>query len=98
MGLRRRGLDILTAEEDGAREFDDAQLLARSTTLNRLLVTEDRDFSRITAQWLREGRTSAGVVRIVRWRLSIGEMLDDLKLLATALEPAEVQNRLYYLP
>ena len=37
-GLRRRGVDVLTAQEDGAAEFDDPSLLDRATALNRALL------------------------------------------------------------
>src|SRR5438128_2547694 len=39
--LRRRGVDVLTAQEDHAQRLDDGQLLERSTELRRLLVTQD---------------------------------------------------------
>jgi hypothetical protein len=42
--LRRRGVDILTAQEDGKAELDDPDLLARSTTLGRVLFTQDIRF------------------------------------------------------
>ena len=31
--LRQRGLDVITAQEDGARRFDDPALLDRATEL-----------------------------------------------------------------
>ena len=38
-GLRLRGVDVLTAQEDGAREYDDASLLDRAAELGRVLFT-----------------------------------------------------------
>ncbi len=35
-GLRQRGVDVVTAYEDGAFELDDPSLLARATQLTRL--------------------------------------------------------------
>jgi hypothetical protein len=37
-GLRQRGLDMLTAHEDGADQFPDDLLLERATALGRVLV------------------------------------------------------------
>jgi hypothetical protein len=34
-GLRARGVDVRTAQEDGAHRFDDAALLDRATALGR---------------------------------------------------------------
>ena len=48
-GLRLRGVDVLTAQEDHARELDDPDLLDRSTALGRVFFTQDNDL-------LREGK------------------------------------------
>ncbi|MFZ0548719.1 MAG: DUF5615 family PIN-like protein [Candidatus Promineifilaceae bacterium] len=42
-GLRLRGVDVLTAQEDGYRTASDAQLLDRATDLNRVLFSQDDD-------------------------------------------------------
>ena len=38
-GLRLRGVDVLTAQEDGNRELLDPELLDRATELGRVLFT-----------------------------------------------------------
>ena len=42
-GLRLRGVDVLTALEDGASELDDPALLDRAGALGRVLFTQDDD-------------------------------------------------------
>ena len=42
--LRRQGVDVLTAKDDGANRFDDESLLIRSTELRQVLVTQDIRF------------------------------------------------------
>jgi predicted nuclease of predicted toxin-antitoxin system len=42
-GLRLRGVDVLTAYEDGTNEFSDPALLDRATSLGRVLVSQDDD-------------------------------------------------------
>jgi hypothetical protein len=44
--LRRRGVDVLTAQEDGASRFSDPDLLDRATELNRIVSPETPIFSR----------------------------------------------------
>jgi hypothetical protein len=39
VGLRLRGVDVLTASEDGASRMDDAELLDRAGELGRVLFT-----------------------------------------------------------
>jgi predicted nuclease of predicted toxin-antitoxin system len=50
-GLRRRGVDVLTSQEDGTREAHDVVLLERATDLGRILFTQDDDLLAIASQW-----------------------------------------------
>lgn len=43
-GLRLRGIDILTVQEDGYRAIPDPMILDRAAELNRLVFTNDDDF------------------------------------------------------
>lgn len=45
-GLRKRGVDILTAEEDGYRHTDDNLILDRAGELGRVPFSRDQDFLR----------------------------------------------------
>ena len=38
------GIDVLTAQDDGAEEFDDIDLFDRAAGLGRVVFTRDRDF------------------------------------------------------
>jgi len=46
IGLRLRGVDAVTAQEDDASELDDSTLLDRATELGRVLFTQDDDLLR----------------------------------------------------
>ena len=43
VGLRLRGVDVITAYEDGVEDMDDSQLLDPATELGRVLFTHDDD-------------------------------------------------------
>jgi len=60
--LRARNVSVVTAQEDGYGEADDAGLLARATAMNRVLFTRDTDFLQICAAWRRESKSFAGVI------------------------------------
>ena len=47
--LRLRGVNVLTAQEDGAAREKDPQLLNRASGLGRVLVTQDADLLREAA-------------------------------------------------
>ena len=50
-GLRRRGMDVLTAQQDGADRLEDDLLLQRATTLERALFSQDEDLLAIAATY-----------------------------------------------
>src|SRR5277367_4966156 len=54
--LRLRSIDVLTAQEDGAAQLDDDQLLQRATVLGRVLVSQDADLLREATRRLRDGQ------------------------------------------
>ena len=61
-GLRLRGVYVLTAQEDGARELSDPELLDRADALSRLLFTQDNDLLREAKARQNTGKPFAGVV------------------------------------
>ena len=80
-GLRRRGMDVLTAQEDGTAELDDPALLDRATELNRPLYTHDDDLLIEAHRRQQAGETFAGVIFSHQLRSPIGKCIDDLELI-----------------
>ena len=97
-GLRRRVVDVLTAYGDNAAEFDDVSLFARATGLERVFFSQDDDFLVIADQWLQEGRDFSGLVYAHQLGITIGQAIRDLELIARALEPEDMRNRIEFLP
>jgi predicted nuclease of predicted toxin-antitoxin system len=62
LGLRLRGLDVLTAYGDGANELDDATLVDRARELGRVLFTRDDDLLAEASQRQREGIPFHGII------------------------------------
>ena len=97
-GLRLRGVDVLTAQEDETSELEDPELLDRATQLRRLLFTQDKDFLREATRRLRAGEVLLGVVYAHQLRVSIGECVADLELIAKSTEPEDWVDRVEHLP
>jgi predicted nuclease of predicted toxin-antitoxin system len=97
-GLRRRGVDVLTAQEDGAGEIEDDQLLDRATALSRVLFTQDDDLLREAKQRQQSGETFSGVIYAHQLNITVGQCVADLELIAQASEPHEWLNSTVYLP
>jgi hypothetical protein len=97
-GLRKRGVDVLTAQEDGTARWEDWQLLDRSGELDRVLFSQDEDLLIEAARRQREGIHFAGVTYAPQLELSIGQFIEELEILAKAGLPADFVNRVQYLP
>jgi predicted nuclease of predicted toxin-antitoxin system len=97
-GLRRRGIDVRTSQEDGTREASDETLLERAAMLRRILLTQDQDMLAIAAQWQAAGREFSGVVFARQIGTSLGQLIDDLQLIAECCEAAELASRVIYAP
>jgi hypothetical protein len=97
-GLRRRGVDVLTAMEDGFARRTDPDVLARATQLDRVVFTLDHDFLVIAAEWQFAQTRFAGIVFGRDRALSIGNAVNDLDLIARALSPEEIESRVIWIP
>jgi len=96
--LRRRGVDVLTAFEDGCQELLDDQLLLRVTQLNRVLFTQDIRFRVLAETWQVEGKQFSGLIFGHQLGGTIGQFVRDLELIAKASEPGEWMNAVEYIP
>jgi len=96
--LRRRGVDVITAQEDDARRFSDSHLLDRASQLGRILVTHDKDLLVESSLRQRIGGAFVGVIYVPQTGMTIGRCVDELELMAQVTESAEWANRVEYLP
>jgi predicted nuclease of predicted toxin-antitoxin system len=96
--LRVRGADVLTAQQDDARQLADDELLDRAGSLGRVLFTRDVDLLAEATRRQREGIAFAGVIFAHQLQVTIGQCVRDLELIAGAGEPEDLANRVCYLP
>lgn len=97
-GLRQRGIDVLTAEEDGSKQLEDAKLLDRATALNRILFTRDDDLLRQARKRQLDGVQFLCVVYAHQLYVSIGICISDLELICTIGNSSDIQNSVLFLP
>jgi hypothetical protein len=98
IALRLRSIDVLTAQEDGAAELPDDALLKRATELGRVLVSQDEDLLREGARYLSEGKAFSGIIYTHQLSITIGQMVEDLELIARATCQDEWRGRIEFLP
>ena len=98
IALRLRGVDVLTAQEDGAYRFTDAALLDRAAEAGRVLFTQDDDLLAEATARQRSGAPFSGIVYAHQLNVTIGQCVEDLELIAGASDAAEWYGRMIYLP
>src|SRR5262245_13581124 len=87
--LRLRGVDVLTANEDGQGTTPDDLLLERASLLGRVMVTQDIGFKVMAEDWIRQGRDFGGLVFAPQDAALTGRYIQDLELIAKASDPSD---------
>ena len=97
-GLRRRAIDVLTAQEDGSAELEDPVLLSHVTELGRVLFSQDEDLLREAEKRQSNNERFSGVIYSHQLRTTVGQAIRDLKLIALVFEPEDIENRVEFIP
>lgn len=97
-GVRREGIDVLTAYEDDSHELEDPALLSRATELERVLVSFDDDLLVEASRRQQEGDFFYGLIFAQFSRISIGQCVSDLLLIARAATDDDVNDQMIFLP
>ncbi len=97
-GLRLRGVDVLTAQEDGTVTLTDSKLLDRATELGRILYSQDDDLLAEAHHRLIQNIKFSGVIYSHQLNSPVGRCIEDLEIVAKTLLSAEVVNRIEFIP
>jgi hypothetical protein len=92
-GLRRHGVDLITAQEAGRCGSPDSDQLAFATAQERVLVTFDTDFLALH----RTGIAHAGIAWCPEQKHSIGQLIQALLLVHGVLDRDSMRNHVEYL-
>ena len=96
--LQLRGVEVVTATEEGTNRLPDDALLERATGERRVIFTHDIRFKALAENWERAGRHFGGLIYGHAEGASIGQYVKDLEIVAKACEPAELANSVIHLP
>jgi len=91
-GLRRRGVDVLTAQEAQKLAASDEEHLAFARAQERVIFTQDADFLRLHAA----GTPHAGIAYAPQ-QTPVGDMIRGLVLIAEVLEPSDMADQVEFL-
>jgi len=96
--LRRRGVEVVTANELSHNRLPDSELLTLTSRMGRVLFTHDIRFRVLAEQWQREEKSFGGLLYGHAEGASIGQYVQDLELVAKASEPEEWRGVVGRLP
>jgi hypothetical protein len=96
--LAVRGIDVLTAHDDGLADADDQTILDRATELGRVVFTRDRDFLVLGRAAQSSGVKFSGIIYAHQLHVTIGQAVRDLELICQSLTPDEIRSQVYFLP
>ena len=97
-GLRLRGIDVITAYDDGTSDMGDSALLDRAGELGRVFFTQDDDLLAEAVRRQREGASFHGVIYAHQLKVSIGTCINNLEVISKAGEPEELNDTILFLP
>lgn len=97
-GLRLRGIDVLTVQEDGYSGYPDSIILDRASELERLLFSQDQDFLVEANRRQSQNIQFSGVIFARQSMVSIGQCINDLEIIGTLGNIAEFKNLVQFLP
>lgn len=92
-GLRRHGVDVLTAQEANRCGLPDSEQLAFATAETRVMATFDSDFLALHVS----GVQHAGIAWCPEQKHSIGQLIQALLLLHGVLDRDAMRNHVEYL-
>lgn len=98
LGLRLRGVDVLSVQEDERAGTPDPLILDRATELKRVLFTRDDDFLIIANQRQQEVLSFSGIIYAPQELVSIGDCVRELELITKACDLEAFANYVQYLP
>ncbi len=64
--LRKHDIDAVRCEEVGMGDSSDDEHLEYAAREGRIVVTFDKDFKRIHAEWMAQGRSHSGIMFVSR--------------------------------
>jgi predicted nuclease of predicted toxin-antitoxin system len=91
-GLKRRGVNAFSAKDLGKLGLTDEEQLQVAVENQAVIFTHDADFLRIAMN-----KPHFGIIYVHQQKLSIGECVKRLKIIAETKSTQEMQNKIIFL-
>lgn len=97
VGLRKRGIEVFSAMEEGMTGASDLEQFSYAFQLKAAIFTYDSHFIDIARKTVKEGSVHWGVIFVSMNKLGIGERIKRLALYADVLSADEMKNQIEFL-
>jgi predicted nuclease of predicted toxin-antitoxin system len=91
-GLKRRGVNAFSAKDLGKLGQTDEEQLNTAIQNQAVIFTHDVDFLRMAVH-----KNHPGIIYVHQQKLTIGEVIIRLKIIAETKKPKETQNQIIFL-
>jgi hypothetical protein len=91
-GLKRRGVNVFSAMELGKLGLTDEEQLKVASEKQAVIFTCDTDFLRIVM-----GRAHLGIIYVHQQKLTVGECIKRLKVIAETRSTQDLENQVVFL-
>jgi len=96
-GLRRRGVDVVTAAEVGLLGSSDERHMEKAQSLARAILSSDQDFLVLAHRCATDGVPFPGLV-FIQPKATVGEATRAIALLAMLLSSEEIAGWIEWVP
>jgi hypothetical protein len=96
-GLKRRGVDAISARDAGNLGLTDEQQLIYASENELPLFTHDADFLQLAHHWAIAGLSHWGINYVHQQKLSMGECIRRLKILSDLFDADDLRNHIEFL-
>lgn len=97
-GLKRRGIDAISARDSGNLGLSDEEQLEYAHNQRAVIFTHDDDFLRLARLWARHrGRPHSGVIYVHQEKFTVGERIRRLTEVASIFDPGDFLNHIEFL-
>lgn len=96
-GLRRRGIEASSARDVGNLGMSDEEHLKWAMQNKYIIFTYDDDLVRICHKWRGRGIAYGGVIYVSHRKLSIGECIRRLEIIASVLSSEDMKDHIEFL-
>ena len=96
-GLIKRGVNAFSARDVGNLALNDNEQLEYAHKEKAVLFTTDDDFLKIAHQWMKQNKEHYGIIYVHPLKLSIGECINAIELIACVFDTDDMKNNIEYL-